>query len=175
MTSAFEQMVHTNFRNIFDRLTNLEAHEPPIVAAMYTQTSGTTTIGTSDTVINFDTKVLDTRNAVTVGAGWVFTVPIAGYYQVTSCVRFAANSDFDKDNSAVLKLYVNGGYGKNLDFFEGFDQDTSYTVSLSGTGMLHCAVGDTLDIRASQDAAVGGIASVATAALTWVDIFKLVS
>lgn len=58
------------------------------VAAKY-QSSQTTL---NPTIINYDTKVYDTHNAVTVGASWIFTAPISGIYDLYATLQLSPNA-----------------------------------------------------------------------------------
>jgi hypothetical protein len=61
------------------------AEVPALVYAKYS--NGTATFITSNLVIvNYDTKVEDTHNAVTVGASWKFTAPYSGLYSIQASV-----------------------------------------------------------------------------------------
>mgnify|MGYP001002119552 CR=1 FL=1 len=70
-----------------------------VVSATYGVTTGAST--TSANPINFETKIHDTHNAVTTGAGtWKFTAPTSGYYRV--------GGTFLTTGAANLALYKNG-------------------------------------------------------------------
>jgi len=60
------------------------------VMAKYRSSSGQTVATNSATVINYATKVWDTHNAVTIGAGWNFKAPKTGYYAVEHSYRWQA-------------------------------------------------------------------------------------
>ena len=80
------------------------------------------------TKINFNTKIFDTHGAVTTGASWRFTAPVAGKYDFVT-VQYAGTSSFD------LMLYKNG------------------SVLMGGTGAISGIVGtavNTLDLLAGD-------------------------
>jgi len=52
------------------------------IAAIYTTNAGNAVV--SSALIDFENKVKDTHNAVTIGASWVFTAPAAGLYQINA-------------------------------------------------------------------------------------------
>ncbi len=97
-----------------------------VVAAQYKFTSAQTV---SDTAVgNFSTKVFDTHNAVTTGAGgpgtsaWRFTAPVPGIYEVSLYMISAsalANS---------VTLYKNSVSGER--FFSGTGANLSGTASI---------------------------------------------
>lgn len=61
--------------------------------------------GTSTTAvqINYDTKVYDSHNAVTTGAGWKFTAPVSGKYSVKTFVNTSTTM-----SNANVGLFKNG-------------------------------------------------------------------
>lgn len=92
--------------------TNLSSDtDTRVCAAKYTSTSALA--NNSNQTINYDTKVYDTHAAVTTGSGWVFTVPITGYYRVsatfsTPSAAWAAGKVF------ALDVQVNGSSQTNI-------------------------------------------------------------
>jgi len=66
------------------------------------------------TIVNYGTRVIDTHNAVTVGASWIFTAPIAKYYHIdcmaqTDSIEPASNYygiNFYKNNAFYRSLYA---------------------------------------------------------------------
>ena len=80
------------------------------------------------TPINFNTKIFDTHGAVTTGASWRFTAPVAGKYDFVT-IQYAGASSFE------LMLYKNG------------------SVLMGGTGAISGIVGtavNTLDLLAND-------------------------
>jgi len=110
------------------------------VACSYYSASNQTSLTSQ---INFGTRVYDTHNAVTTGAGWKFTTPMAGKYRISGIVT----SD---TGSIYLPLYKNnsihvGNIGR-LDT-EGISQ-LSFEVDLLS--------GDYIDIRPQSSATIRG-------------------
>lgn len=115
-----------------------------VAASFYASASGTTS--TTQT-INFDTKVYDTNNAVTVSAAgtgtWKFTAPVTGYYHVGGWLGFFTQHYFD--------IYKNGTIFANIGTTDanGFSEGVSYDIQLNS--------GEFIDIRAdSSNTWVGG-------------------
>jgi hypothetical protein len=75
------------------------------VLARYTSTSATTVTTGNTTIVDFATKVTDTHAAVTTGASWKFTAPIAGSYRVTS--RIVAGGT-GTTGYLTLQIFKNG-------------------------------------------------------------------
>lgn len=83
--------------------------------------------------INYNTQVYDTNSAVTTGTSWVFTAPIAGYYDV----------EFTNQNSP--------GVADNLNLYKNAIADTvigtiNTTASTGGATTIHLAANDTIYI-----------------------------
>lgn len=81
---------------------------PVTIAAIYNTAAGQSIAHVTETVVNFDTKVKDTHNAVTTGAAWKFTAPVAGFYYVSAVVCFATTTTWADGEVGVIELYVNG-------------------------------------------------------------------
>lgn len=112
---------------------------PPFIGARYT-----TTISISSTPaapFNFATKVYDTHNAVTTGAGWRFTAPISGYYSVKAIVVSNANV-----GGQEISVYKNGLFDSAI-CNRGNTADIVY--SLSGSTELYLNQGDYIDLRST--------------------------
>lgn len=59
------------------------------IVAVYTNSVAGSYASGAGTVINYGTMIIDTNAAVTVGAGWHFTVPTTGYYQVVASAAWS--------------------------------------------------------------------------------------
>ena len=77
------------------------------VSARYTQSSGQSIPTSSPTVVDFNTKVYDSHNAVTTGSSWRFTAPISGEYSVVSTILFASSA-WPIQRYSVIYLRKNG-------------------------------------------------------------------
>jgi hypothetical protein len=82
--------------------------------------------------VNYATKVFDSHNAVTTGASWKFTAPIAGTYQVSTALAIATST-------ATLTLRKNGTNEVVLG---------SATTSIygGGTQLVKLNAGDYIDV-----------------------------
>lgn len=108
------------------------------VMAKARNTTGSITINTP---INYDSIDFDTAGAITTGAGWKFTVPITGYYLVSTGSYL--------NPGASLEVFVNGVVG---DFISSAGPTTPY---ITGTTILSCVAGDAIDIR--PDGSTAGV------------------
>lgn len=98
-------------------------------------TTSTNAISPS-TPVNFDLKVYDTHNAVTTGAGWKFTAPISGYYQINITVLETAAAN------QTIEIFKNG----TVDYVLMNTISNAYFVS--GSALIKMKVNDYIDIRA---------------------------
>jgi hypothetical protein len=119
-----------------------------IVSATYSTDAGQSIANGSVVVVNFEDRTYDTHNAVTIGASWVFTVPVAGYYIVTAKVLF----DDASFTTAPLDLYVYkniGGADTQLAVLDTVDPIAAGTarISLNGSYTAIFAKGDTISIK----------------------------
>jgi hypothetical protein len=90
--------------------------------------------------VNYDTKVLDSHNAVTTSAtAWKFTAPVSGVYEVTGNFWTAVQ----------LLLYKNGTSYQTLSYDQG-----AYVVP--GSAFVRLNAGDYIDVRNSSSSAVSG-------------------
>lgn len=105
-----------------------------VVAAHYYMSSNTST---ASTYLNFDTKVFDTHNAVTTGAGaWVFTVPVSGIYRVSATVQSGGTTQ--------TSIFVT----KNTTTQSYLTQTLTTANQISnGSATVQCVAGDTLAVK----------------------------
>lgn len=106
------------------------------VIAHYYVSAGAST--TSTNPINFDTKYIDTHNAVTTGAGiWKFTAPISGTYSVAANTYYGATGAVNilHRNSVSMDILVGGAIGN--------------TTYLSGYTTVRLLAGEFIELRPS--------------------------
>lgn len=92
-----------------------------LIYAMYTNSTGVP----ADTIINFQTKVIDKYNTVTVGPSWKFTSPKSSLYTLTEDIVATAGG--------ALRLYKGGNalyYGGHINGGGQFG-NSSWTVYLA--------------------------------------------
>jgi len=130
-----------------------------LVAASYISTS-TAAVPNSATVFNFDTRQIDTHNAVTIGSGWKFTAPVTGVYsiavmfQTTGSVVNAFVTTLRKNSSIVrtrtvpqevaASFTVPSGISAIIELFAGEQIDIQHHESVNGAS--YDALGHTIDI-----------------------------
>lgn len=114
------------------------------VMARYS-TASAQALTTSPAIINFATVSYDTHGAVTTGASWKFTAPIAGKYRVTSRFLTAAGTtamriSYDLNKNGIAQTTP----------VTGTQQTTSSNrIDGSGSDTIQLNAGDYIDIRGS--------------------------
>lgn len=155
------------------RLARLEPVDVPrAIGAIYASDSGQSIpTGGAGTVVNYEDLVYDPDSLVTVGASWVFTVPVAGLYSVAAHVLYAATTTWAATEAARLSVAVNGNIVRHVCRQTDFTA-ASILVWTGGATLVSCAVGDTIDVRALQNSGAG-LALQADAAFNHVSIWKV--
>ncbi len=118
-----------------------------VVAQYYPSTNQSTS---GDTVIDFDTKIKDTHNAVSgTGTAWKFTAPISGFYNVSVFIA-ASSRSWIAGQTAQITIKKNGSFNRNL-FLKSFDAAITSGVWLSGSGVVYLSKGEYLSASFNGD------------------------
>lgn len=129
------------------------------VHAQYYVSPSTYTVPNSSP-INFDTKIEDTHNAVTTGAGWIFTAPYTMDYQVSFTVlQSSGNSNLYLQKNGIKYVYFIG-----------------YTTSSNAVGnskSIFLKQGETLSISADNSIVIGGGFGIAGAIKASINILGI--
>ncbi len=123
-----------------------------ICAARYSTAAAQSIPNNSSTIINFETSSFDTHAAVTVGASWKYTAPVAGYYSVNAKILFTVTATWAKAEAINFYLFKNGSEVSRIDY--NSDHDTSATtnaISAQGSDIVQLAAGDFIDVRIVQN------------------------
>lgn len=113
------------------------------VAAIYNTAAGATL--SDGTVIDFGTLVLDTHSAVTTGASWKFTAPMAGLYQVSTFIQ-STNRSYTAGDFFGVRLAVNGTETHRLSIQEIEASATMYK-NWGGSILLNMATSDYVNVQ----------------------------
>lgn len=116
------------------------------VQASYFSSSTGTTLA-AGAIVNFDSKIYDSHNAVTTGSSWRFTAPYASTYSVKEFCYFGSGSGF---YFILFKNGVNYQYGGPF---------TSTTQMASLVGDVKLNSGEYFDIRSTGGTYAGNGAS----------------
>lgn len=126
-----------------------------VAASYWASTNGT---ANTTTPINFDSREFDSHGAVTTGAGWKFTAPIAGTYQLGVSVNYtsatAASFFIHKNNSASP--------------YKWFMFGATSTLPAAST-QIKLLAGETIDIRPGVSYPYAGGTLAATSSNFWIE------
>ena len=115
--------------------------------------SSTKALATATAVIvDYDTEVFDTDNAVAPGAAWKFTVPAGktGYYFVQASAVLESSSAWAYDEYFKLEVFKNGILLDTLALLHVHNTGT-FQVGITGSLVIALAAADYIDIRATQN------------------------
>jgi hypothetical protein len=143
----------------------------PIVAS-YATDAGQAIANNAETVINFEDLVRDTHSAVTIGAAWKFTAPVAADYGISVAVLLGATNQWAAGESTDLRLWKNGALFRGLDRKDNFSGATAQYMQLSGSTTIYLSVGEYIDVRLIQMSGIslGLFASVVN---NWISIWRI--
>lgn len=143
----------------------------PVLAAKYETGAGQSISTGSAQVVNFGTKNIDTHNAVTTGASWVFTAPAAGLYEVKAQILFVSGGGWDSGDLGFLGLRKNTSLLKYLYMY--FSNGAhSVNVGLLGSETVYLVAGDTIDITVLQNTG-GAIALDAATTENYISVTRI--
>lgn len=150
--------------------TMTEISLPPFdkqrVYAEYSSNNGQTINNNTLTIVNYEDKVIDTHNAVTIGASWQFKSPKAARYQIAAAVGFGA---LVVSGNIVLELYKAGSVIRRF---------MKHTISVadecvSGSVAYTLAKDDLLDVRVTQNCTANRALDT-TDIVNWVSIIEII-
>lgn len=87
---------------------SMHGFKPVSVYASYRTAAGQSIANASMPIIDFGGVIYDPYNAVTTGASWKFTAPIAGLYLVENCLRWANSLSWTAGSYIGTNIYKNG-------------------------------------------------------------------
>lgn len=98
------------------------------------------------TVVNFNTKTIDTAGSVTTGAGWRFTAPAPDDYAMTSTVQLQSVAG---PGTIYLEIYKNNVLFSRSNHTVPSTTNTTYGVTISD--IVPMLSGDYVDFRVFQN------------------------
>ena len=138
-----------------------------VVAARYKSSASQSFASGATDIINFSTADFDTHGAVTTGASWKFTAPVAGKYQVNANTAIGAATD---GGARQLYIYKNGAVWSQT--LQEKQSTTSVAMYVPISDIVPCNAGDTIDLRYSQNSG-GSLSFSGMATRIWVSIAKI--
>jgi hypothetical protein len=142
------------------------------VGVKYNSNAGHSIPDNNYTVVNFEDKIYDTHGAVTTGAGWAFTCPVAGKYSVHTNVTLSDTS-YQNTDFGYIEIRKNNITQSRQGRWE---QTGAFTqaMQMQGSDILDCAAGDTINVGVYQNnTANNPIALITTGHETHITIAKI--
>lgn len=141
----------------FSNLSIQRLSGPAVVAATeavnaHYQSTQTTSFVTNGTILNFDTKVFDSHNAVTTGGSWGFKAPVSGTYKVSALVAVNNAQAGTGGQASGIELWKNGVVYEVMGIVT-LQQTASVNIFPSGSTSIKLLAGDVLTIRTFSNAA----------------------
>jgi len=127
----------------FDRISGpsqIAASES--VNASYYTNAGNSFTSAAFTVIDFSTKIFDSHNAVTTGASWKFTAPIAGKYHVAAFVALIGLTG--GTGEALLYLTKNNNTSTGYKVYRMFIFTGATSIHPGGSVIIPMLAGETI-------------------------------
>jgi hypothetical protein len=152
------------------RVQLLETNESIPIAAHYGKDSGTIANNTV-TIVNFDNLIYDTWSAVTTGAGWVFTVPIGGYYLVIARVGFEPSAQWGLGDDVYIDVNLEGAHYAKLDDRNDIPNAAGIEVHVSGSAVVEAAKDDEINVVVYQNS--GATQTIETDEHTYIWIIRV--
>lgn len=149
--------------------TGFTAVNIPQIKALYSSNSAQT-IGGSPTIFNFEDLEVDSHTAVTVGAAWKFTAPVAGVYLVQFCFTSDTYNTL-ADHSFEAWVYKGGSVYKRLLFWKADAANSSEDRAFTGCALVNMAATNYIDIRLQTDSS--SVQNTTVSADNWVTIVKV--
>jgi hypothetical protein len=125
-------------------------------------------IDTSYEIIDFQTKEIDTHNAVTTGASWKFTAPRSGVCEISTMTALTNLGNWAIDESSTLKIYKNGSELRRI-YSEASEATNTFYKHPFGSTHAYLAKGDYIDVRLDQ-ASGAALGLRGSASVDWVTI-----
>jgi hypothetical protein len=127
---------------------SLPPFQEQVIHASYKLTASTANASiadSSDEILDYDTKVSDTHNIVTVGASWAAVIPRSGFYLVEAALA-SGNDAWTVGEVFQIKFYVGGAESCILAYLRVQETD-SFAANTNGSKVLYLAAGDSVDFR----------------------------
>lgn len=154
-SAAFISVTGGHFLNIhkLDTGSPLASLAEPVIAMYGLSSPADTSLDyNAFDVVDYDTKVKDTHNAVTTGASWTFTAPRTDFYTVSAGVFFTASAAASALTRRLsVSVFIDGSENKSL----GSDISDQTTFARNhqvvGSVGVYLEQGQELDIRGNQN------------------------
>jgi len=137
------------------RRATLRAKENPdrTVYAFYQSNAENAVAHATLTIFNFEDKVIDTHNCVTVGAAWKFTAPMTANYIAATGILWAANAEWAAGEALSLQLYKNGVFYCSVNQMN--NQVANSQCFIGGSIPIYLKTGDYISFKIYHNMGVG--------------------
>lgn len=103
----------------------------------------------AEAIVNFNTVDYDPASAVTTGASWHYTVPVAGWYDIRLVQGYIdAGTSWSANAGLQVNVWVGVASPVFVSYYDvGAAATSSHTVMLSGTCALSLSAGNSVNLR----------------------------
>lgn len=124
----------------------------PIVASYNTATAQNIANSTTvPTLIDFNLVERDTHSAVTTGASWRFTAPVAGDYGVSAAILYQSTATWALGEVASLEVWKNNNIYRYLRRKDDLNSGgVAIFAQLAGSTTVYLDAGNYIDLRTRQ-------------------------
>jgi hypothetical protein len=156
------------YERILERYQSIA--DPKIIRAEYYISTAQTFTAATYTIVDFNEKVEDTHNAVTLGSGWLFNCPADGVYEVKASVATAIMAH------TAGNIYLMNAYNARSNVTRSiFRQNIQYGYTqehyFQGSTTFRCLKDDDLSVRLAVYGT--GMTTQASAGNCWVQITRI--
>ncbi|UOF83102.1 caprin-2 domain protein [Caudoviricetes sp.] len=142
------------------------------VEASYAGAASTTCPHAAYATVNFDQQITDSHGAVTTGASWKFTAPVAGRYSVKTNVMTGGTTGWAAGEGLTMRLRKNGSLFRYL-HDEVVENTTSQNIfrKARGASNIRLLAGEYIDVQVYQSSGVSLVCG-GDSNLTYIDIVR---
>jgi hypothetical protein len=142
------------------------------IGARYTSDTAQSFGTGAQVVVNYEDVDYDPYSLVTVGAAWVFTVPVTGIYHVDASILWASSTAWADGESTAFVLQRNGADFSVLKRYDANASAAATLVHVTGSDFVSCNAGDTLAVTAEQNTG-GNLTRFNSGLFNYISIAKL--
>jgi hypothetical protein len=121
------------------------------------------------TIVNFNTKKIDTHNAVTTGASWKFTAPFAGVYEFSGMISYASGGGWGVGEEVDAILFKNNGLHVYVNVQYMQVAHSTFVSQAFASAQIQLNAGEFVDLRGFQNSG-GSLNLVNSAGVNWISI-----
>jgi len=120
------------------------------VVAIYETDAGQNMAQGGITIVDYEDKIKDSHGAVTTGASWKFTAPVAGDYDINARATPTSTTGFNAGEILRFTIYKNGAILIQSPIsYSGTPEETTFSLIVSG--LIPLLAGEYIDVRVQQN------------------------